>query len=234
MEMFGCTASPIWVASGNGTEILNSDIHDNADGVYVYGSNPVIQGNRISGSPGHGLAIYATTATVLDNVISNSASKCLYLDRSADDVSVIGNLLFGCEGGIGFSNLTNATVWYNTVVDNLNNGVSVGQATGVDMRNNIVTHSGQYGVVGTSNKFVNFDYNLLWANTLGNCNGCTPGPNSVTGQDPLYNNMATDDYSLDPSSPAVDAGFDTGPDRNGGSTGNFNGSAPDLGFLETN
>jgi hypothetical protein len=141
------------------------------------------------------------------------------------------------RNGISFSsNGDGVFIWHNTIVSSLATGIVVGQASGLDIRNNIVTHSGSFGINASSSNLSQFDYNL-WFNTT-NCNGCASGLglNSVL-QDPRYENFAGDNFALDTTfpSPAIDSGTTAvGEDRNGGTAGDYNGSAPDMGALESN
>jgi hypothetical protein len=45
-------------------------------------------------------------------------------------------------------------------------------------------------------------------------------------------NAAGDDFTLQSGSPAIDAGIPVGSDRNGAGAGDYNGTAPDLGYWE--
>jgi hypothetical protein len=78
---------------------------------------------------------------------------------------------------------------------------------------------------------VAIDHNLYFGNTSGNCSACTPGAGTVLAN-PLFVSPSTDDLKLQATSPAIDKGVDLGQDRNLSAAGNFNGTAPDLGFVE--
>jgi hypothetical protein len=135
--------------------------------------------------------------------------------------------------GIGMGTGTTGTVmWFNTIVQSGSNGISVGQATANDLRNNILAFNGANGVASTDAKFSQQDYNLFFGNVSGSCSPCTPGVHSVL-LDPRFANAGADDYTLQTGSPAIDAGTPVASDRNGAASGNFNGSAPDLGYWES-
>lgn len=170
--------------------------------------------------------LYAPNSMVLDNVITDSTGNCITLDRTSSNVTVMGNLLMRCSNGIGFSNLNGARVYHNTISNNSGAGISLGLASGVDVRNNIFTYNQNYGRTGSDNTTVEFDYNLFFMNVPQPCNGCTLGANDQYG-DPLYNDPGMGDYSLDPMSPAVNSGLDL-------MVRAFLGSAPDMGYLESN
>jgi hypothetical protein len=165
-------------------------------------------------------------------VISDSGNNAIFLSGTANDTLILGNLLLRCATAIGMaSGTTNLRIWHNTIVYNSISGVVLGQAAGVDVRNNIIAFNTLYGLVGADVKFAQQDYNLMFGNGSGNCNPCTVGANSVL-TDPLFVNVAAEDFALGATSPAINAGTDLGVDRNGAGAGNFNGTAPDIGYLE--
>jgi hypothetical protein len=234
IEVFGCNGEPIFTGTSSITnvQILNSYFHDNGQGVTISTDNSLIQGNIIESSLSTGLSIHAANAEVMDNEIYDSATDGLYLNPAADNVIAIGNLLVRSNRGISMGNLSGATIWFNTIVDSADFGISVGLASTVNLQNNIITGSGNVGVSGADSRFSVFDFNLFFNNTPGPCNTCTPGPNTLSG-DPLYTNAGLDNY-LPSGGPAVDSGVDLLEDRNGATAGDFNGSAPDRGYVETN
>jgi hypothetical protein len=94
-----------------------------------------------------------------------------------------------------------------------------GSLSDVVIKNNIFNDCG--GIQGEAESGYTADYNCWY-----NCNETLPsgGGNDVT-DDPLFNNEAGDDYTLASNSPCIDAGVDVGLD--------YNGSAPDMGYWES-
>jgi parallel beta-helix repeat protein len=145
---------------------------------------------------------------------------------------LIGNLILRANVGIAMAPGASGTVmWHNTVVRSWLAGISIGQSSGNDLRNNILALNGSDAVSGTDSKFAQQDYNSFFGNVGSACNGCTLGAHSVL-LDPKFVDVAGDDYTLQSGSPAIDAGTPLGVDRNGASAGDFNGAAPDLGAWE--
>jgi hypothetical protein len=109
--------------------------------------------------------------------------------------------------------------------------LNVGTATQVDARNNLFIGADGYGVSGPDSAFSKLDHNLYYNDTAGNRSQGSLDATSLIG-DPLFNDAPNFDYSLKVGSPAINKGFNLGVDRNGSSAGLYNGSAPDLGWLE--
>lgn len=235
IEVFGCTREPIFFVSGSGNRLVNSHIHHNAQVVFIQGTGAIIEGNRFEDSALSSLGIYGPNAIVRDNVILDAGDRGIFVDRTGNGVLLTGNLIVRATTGIAFGGLTGATIWHNTIASSADVAVNVGQGSGVDMRNNLFTHSTNHGVHAVDDRFIVFDYNLFYGNGGGDCSGCTtlPGPNTVY-DDPRYASLIADDFTLQPASPAIDAGTDTGEDRNGATAGLFGGLAPDMGYVETN
>jgi len=236
LEISACNGEPIFMSNiaSTGLEVLRCYIHDNGEGVTLAGTGTLIQGNRITNSGGTGLSINGPNAQIRDNEIFDSSTYGIYLANAASGFVLVGNLVVrsdvGLQLGVGVSG---ATLWFNTVEGSSGYGLSVGLASGLDFRNNIVTGGGSWALNATDARFTVITHNLLFGNASGGCNNCTPGAPYLTS-DPQYANAGADDYSLGPTSPALNAGVDVGEDRNGASAGNYDGAAPDLGYLEAN
>lgn len=155
------------------------------------------------------------------------------MSGTANDTLIRGNVLVRAgTAAIGMASGTTALkIQHNTIVYSAVSGINVGQASGLDVRNNIFAFNVQYGLAGADAKFSQQDYNLFFGNGAGHCNPCAVGANSVL-LDPAFVDVAGDDYTLSAGSPAIDAGTDLGVDRNGAAVGSFNGAAPDIGALE--
>jgi hypothetical protein len=142
------------------------------------------------------------------------------------------------DGELLSSELEGFNVAHLTLVENGAGQLAIGSsATGVVMRNNLVSHGTGWGMTANADSFAAFDHNLFYSHPSGRCSGCLGmyGAGSVLDMDPQLVNLLMRDLRLLPTSPARNAGADTGYDVNGATTGNgnFNGGAPDIGAYET-
>jgi len=230
--IFDCQAEPVAFESGSGNTFTNSLIVNAALPGTFYGDGPVILFNYWDSMDAGAIHVYATNAQVLANRIDDAVGTGIVVDDAANGAFLLANVLIRPGAGIELGATNVATLWHNTVVDSGAEGVTFNDTSIIDFRNNIVTGSATFGVASVSGQFNFFDYNLYFDNTSGNCSSCSLGVNDLT-QDPLYVNPGADDFAPQPTSPAVDSGFDTGDDRNLELPGLFNGTGPDRGFIET-
>jgi hypothetical protein len=236
LAVTGCPGKPISVTGGNDVHISNCTVTQNAEPLEVgsvAGTGTIIgPGNVITGSAGHCVAVYNSGTLVLDNRIIGCGTNGIFVSGRSATTSVIGNLIVRAETGIGMAvGATGTVMWFNTVAQSVLHGINVGNSATNDMRNNILAFNGDAGTWGQDSRFSQQNYNLFFGNTNGTCSPCIPGPNSVF-LDPRFVNAAADDYTLQAGSPAIDAGTPVAVDRNGAGSGNFNGTAPDLGYWE--
>jgi hypothetical protein len=147
---------------------------------------------------------------------------------------VIGNVLARCAPGILFgSGADDTIIVHNVFHANTSDGIAAGSASsGVTLQNNIFSANAGFGLRGQSSVFAVNDHNSYFGNTAGTCSACPLGTGSLTS-DPQYMDAAADDYRLQPSSPNIDTGADTGNDVNGAESGSFNGTSPDIGANES-
>ena len=233
VEIHDCKGEPVLFSSdaSAGDQVSNCYLHNNKKALVVHGSAPTVFFNYVSFSAAAGIEIYATSAQVLANELVSSAGPNFIIHDGASSVFIYANLSVGGSESVTIGAVSGVTAWHNTLANPMGAALDLGTATTVDARNNIFSGAGGYGILGTSSQFSKLDYDLFFSNASGNCSGCTPGTHSVFA-DPLYNNAGALDYSLKTGSPAIDAGVDLGEDRNLGTAGNYNGTAPDLGFIE--
>ena len=130
------------------------------------------------------------------------------------------------------SAVVNAVIWHNTIDSSARNGIFIQDQTGGghDVRNNIVSVSGEWGIVGQNN-FALLSHNAYFANTAGACQNCPAETGSVSA-DPEYISAADADFRLRSTSPCKDAATPGGVDTNGSAPGEYHGDAPDIGALE--
>ncbi len=233
LEIHSCPGEPVVfsLANSTGNQVSNCYIHDNSDALVVHGDGTTVFFNYVSFSAGRGIEVFATNASILANEIVGSPNSNLFIHSEADDVFILANLSIGGDSGIAIEGGTGAQIWHNTVVDSVSAAIDLGNATSVDVRNNIFFGAGTFGLLADQNQLTGLDYNLYFDNASGNCSSCTPGTSAVF-EDPLFVDPSTWDYSLSTGSPAIDAGVDLGEDRNLDQDGLYNGTGPDIGFIE--
>jgi hypothetical protein len=134
--------------------------------------------------------------------------------------------------GINMFALDNTTlIRFNVIDGNAADGIHVANnITAADIRNNILSNNGGYGISGTMGVMY-FEPNGFFNNTAGNVMGAMLGMTSTT-TDPLFMNRMGNDFRLHRASPCIDKGVDVGLDVNGPLPGNYNGTAPDFGANE--
>lgn len=231
----GCPAEPVYVGSGSGSQIRTVRFIDNAKALTTSETasrTRIGPDNEFFGSASDAIALAGAEDQVFDSTIRAPGGNGIFVDTGATNASIVGNLIVRAVRGVSFSSgADGATIWHNTIVSSTESGIATGQSAGLDVRNNIFTHAANYGVAGDDAAFSALDHNLYFDNGLGDCNPCTVGTNAVLA-DPLYQNVHGDQFTVQPTSPAIDAGQDTGADVNGVRSGLFDGLAPDLGFAE--
>lgn len=243
VQIINCSQQPLLFQGGSNHQVSGSTFAGNTSyvGTTSASTGTIIgPGNYFTGGTTYAVLLNSAGDVLIDNTFVNvggSGGSAVFVGGTGDGSYIIGNLMIRPRNGISFnSNGDGVFIWHNTIVGSLSTGIVVGQASGLDIRNNIVSHSGQFGINSSSSNLTQFDYNL-WFNTT-NCNGCAAGlgANSIT-QDPRYVDFAGDNFALDTTfpSPAINAGTTAlGEDRNGGTAGNYNGTSPDMGALESN
>ncbi|MCC7352643.1 MAG: hypothetical protein IT330_02715 [Anaerolineae bacterium] len=118
------------------------------------------------------------------------------------------NSVFGARGAsIAISNTNLAQLFYNTFASGTPNPISAMAAYSgtVSIIDNII--SGHAVGVERIGGTVFENYNLFFNNTTNLSGGVTSGGSSLIGN-PLFVSPATDDYHLQPGSPAINAGTD--------------------------
>jgi len=199
-----------------------TDASNNTHGIYITNVSSIIEGNHIHHVASHGLHMYNAEAstTAHDNILRNnlvhdSGSRGLLLG-SGDNNVAYNNILY--RNGVGdnreavniggYGNFATNNKLYNNTIYN-NNGVCVqlGSPDGTIVRNNICYQNGTDAIVQSNDSNSTIDHNLL-------------------GTDPLFVNAAAQDFHLGAGSRAIDAGV-VMPGLS------YNGSAPDLGALES-
>jgi hypothetical protein len=183
-------------------EFLDNDIHDIPCqyAFYVHSANVVIDGNRLYNLAGYAIQVYAEqTGCCLDNnIIRNNI--------------IYNNGVFREECAITFNHGANGLI-YNNVIYNNQCGIDVKRsATNTGVYNNTLYNNNVIGygaaiflenVTGTVVR-----NNILWQSGGGVYDGGTGTVQSNNLEtDPQFVNAAGNDFHLQATSPAIDAGI---------------------------
>jgi len=234
LEIHDCQGEPVLFSSStsSGNQLTNSYIHDNKKAIVMYGDGALMSNCLVTFSAANGLDIYGTNAQLQGNDVAASTGTNYMIHDGANGASLLANVSIGGGDGIALGAVTGITIWHSTIVDSVYAGLNVGSATQVDARNNIFVGADTYGVRGADSAFAKLDHNLYFNNTSGNRNSGSLDATSIVG-DPLFNDPTNFNYELKTGSPAINKGFNLGVDRNGSTSGLYNGSAPDIGWSES-
>lgn len=243
VQITNCSEAPIFFQAGSDHQVSHSYFENNLQSLAttLSATGTIIgPGNTFIGGSTHAVFLNSTGDLVNDNIFINvggAGGAAVFVGGSGDGSKIIGNLMVRANTGVALSSTSEGVfIWHNTIVSSAATGIVVGQASGIDVRNNIVTHSGLFGINAASDKFAFFDYNLFFNTT--DCNGCADGLGSNSlAVDPLYEDFAEDNFALStaPLSPAINAGTsELMLDRNQSGAGDYFGSAPDMGYSESN
>jgi hypothetical protein len=152
---------------------------------------------------------------VMNSVENNNRSWTMLADLSGV-VDIYGNVFLGIQGASAANGL-NAhgnrsgvifNIYGNTFVAKgsaSNNTLSLDDAGTANIRNNVFHLQNQNALTGTMTK--NRSHNLWYGSRIPSCSGIT---GEICGQDPRFTDYANNDFSLQSSSPAVNAGTNLG------------------------
>ena len=146
-------------------------------------------------TPGVGLA--------LGHESSNNVASYNVIARNGS----IGLVVNGWSSGS-----TNMSILNNTIYGNKNYGiVAWNPASGLTIKNNIVANNIGYAIQFSSTGVTNYTVanNLFFGNTLGTTSNVSGATGTIVA-DPLFTAPASGDFSLQASSPAINAGLNLG------------------------
>jgi len=217
-----------------------TDIHDNV----MYGNRN--RGIEVHGGTGQygnsdGNRIYRNVFH--SHVATGDSYGVFFSSTETHDNEVFLNLIHGNSVGvmIGHPNSGNA-LYANVICGNTGTGIGLyGEASGWEIRNNVVCGSGIHEVWGHEGTDVTHDHNLYFGDQqeLILYDGATYGAAEVADfeptavcADPQFVAQDGHDFHLLPTSPCIDAGADVGlsEDFEGGAVPY--GASPDIGAYE--
>ncbi|RLC96387.1 MAG: hypothetical protein DRI77_08655, partial [Chloroflexi bacterium] len=228
----------IYVAAGftptiEGFHLRQGYVTGNGAGIYIAaGAAPTVRRNFIysntatgSDSKGGGVYYHYTSGgdlalernTVYNNTAGTKGGGCYVYGSYGSGVEqhVWNNVLYrntAADGGGLYLAGSSVTVWNNTFYSNTaTNGGGIYLFSGSSaISNTIFAHNSGYGIYmedGQSGTPA-LDYNLVWANSLGNFYNVNPGSHTITTT-PGFVNAAHADLHLRTDSNAIDVGAGT-------------------------
>lgn len=207
----------------------NLDVYNNV--IRNQLNNDAIQLWTSSTSSGHNVRIFRND---IRGVINGDGIQIIGGDESTNNLEIFSNVIDSVDGngiliykGDGTGNFSSLEVYNNTIIDGSGAGFSWTGAGGVDrsyfpctLRNNIFFNNGTTNVTisGGTSGFVTS--NNLWYRATGNVldeNYNTYTTATITNfeasaqsTDPLFTDAANKNFSLQTSSPAINAGVNVG------------------------
>lgn len=218
------------LGAGTGIQVRNNSITSaagNANSFGIFGAEDgatgfTIEGNAFFSPVGAtanrmiNLQTMTGTNTIRHNYFEDKAASILFLNQdSVGTFDIYGNVFNNGDYGVrifnvdaGTINIYNNTFYSNIYGIDLDSGSGLSNA--VNVQNNIFVDASSWAVRdNTTATTLNLDYNI-WDNNTSDVTteGTTPSAkgSSAVDADPLFIDAGSDDFSLQVTSPAVDAG----------------------------
>lgn len=147
------------------------------------------------------------------------------------NITVHHNIVINADIGLLVSSevCENVRLFNNTIVGAINGIHILKGLPSVEIKNNLITDSTNYGILAGYSAFDHDeDYNLIYDSGEKAYYGLLQGPNSITEQDPKLKN----DFKIQSDSPAIDAGVFIGQTADFDGKRVPNGAMPDIGAFE--
>jgi parallel beta-helix repeat protein len=190
-------------------------------GFYWHGRDSIFENNEVYNCSGFAIHFYTVYPGMNNNIFRNNSLHDNGLSglllSGGQNTQAYNNLIYnnGWRGGAGGINVgqfggqsaANNNIYNNTIFQNAEPCIVMAStSSGSVVRNNICYNNASDTVEVQGGATVTVDHNLL-------------------GMNPFFANAAARDFHLQANSPAIDTGVNVGL--------SYNGSAPDLGVLES-
>ncbi len=222
----------VFLANCSGT-VARSSFAGNSgtfgDGLQIMDGNLTVIGNTFSSNSGAGISLFAGTlagpgpsATLAGNTMKSNGYGVL-IDQG-QNLGLDGNLVEDNVQGVQVSGSTTALLTNNIIVRStdasVGDGITAADSSVVRIVNNTVFGNQHNGIARSGSASVPVADSIISQNARGDLDGfgagdvvfslvgdgtLTPGNGNISG-DPKFVSPQTDDFSLSPASPALDAG----------------------------
>jgi hypothetical protein len=220
--------------TGTDTILHRLTIRDSHRGIEIRGDGTRIEETTFSGNGGPQLVIEAS-ASLIGVEVSDGDGDGIAVKKEGSGTRIVSSVIRGNgrSGIVVARDARDVAILDTTLLENLDDGLSVDEAEGLDLRNVVLARNGGWGLDGKIRSFAPGapGHDLWFGNGEGDCHECNPDGEGVLFVDPM---LAADGPPIPlPGSPLVDGGTEaTGVDRNGPTEGLWFGDGPDIGGIE--
>ena len=230
--------------SNSDLSIRNSSFRSNHNGIdCLNGSSPLIDSNQFQSNGNTAIRCNDASPTISKNKIFNNVAVSAAILCVKSDAQITENVIHDNDHrAIDCVSGSKPDIWQNTIVQN-DFGITISDSSAPAIENNIVVSNSTLGIaVDGSEAVPTIKYNNVWSNTAADFFGTPAGVGDLTttnsngdpsdvffniSMNPVFANTSSNDFTLQASSPGIDAGNPANP------AGIFVlGSAPDLGAFE--
>jgi parallel beta-helix repeat protein len=202
-------------------------------GIYINSASNVVEGNRVYNNVQYGIQIYSSNGGSDNNIVRNNL---IYGNKNGAIIKGnanqwYNNVMYGNiqNGLMLYGSPTNTSVFNNTIYNNGYYCISIDGGSDATIQNNICNQN-SYGAILDAGTRTICSYNLGVSGGEGPSNKCS---SVVSTTNPKFTNAASSDFSLQPTSPAVDTGMTIGSVTNSfGGVPRPQGAAYDIGAYE--